>query len=117
MSDYQSSPISQTETSPKAIISLVASILSYFMFPIIGSIVGIILGNQAQQEIHESGGALTGEGMARAGVILGWINLALSVFCFCTCVIIFVVFPLMGLWSFSFWDWDYSSIPILISLI
>ncbi|MGE5720652.1 MAG: DUF4190 domain-containing protein [Nocardioidaceae bacterium] len=39
----------------------------------------MILGNSAQKEIAASGGMQTGEGMAKAGVILGWISVALSV--------------------------------------
>ena len=34
-------------------------------------IAAIFLGRSAQQEIARSGGALTGEGMAKAGIILG----------------------------------------------
>jgi hypothetical protein len=41
---------------------------------------GIIVGNQAKAEIAASGGALGGEGMAKAGVILGWIAVALLAF-------------------------------------
>ncbi len=40
-------------------------------------IVAIIMGNQAAEEISASGGRLGGEGMAKVGVILGWVAVAL----------------------------------------
>jgi hypothetical protein len=62
-------------TSGKAIASLVFSILGSGIF----SIVGLILGYQAKREIDESGGRITGRGLALAGIIIGWIGLALAV--------------------------------------
>lgn len=40
-------------------------------------IVAIVLGNQATEEIATSGGRISGDGMAKVGVILGWIAVAL----------------------------------------
>jgi hypothetical protein len=40
-------------------------------------VAAIIVGTQATQEISASGGQLGGEGMAKVGVILGWIAVAL----------------------------------------
>ncbi len=66
------------KTSGKAIASLVLSILGLVgVLPLIGSILGVILGNSARGEIARSAGSLTGEEMARIGVILGWVGLAL----------------------------------------
>jgi hypothetical protein len=42
-------------------------------------IAAIFLGRSAQQEIAASGGSLTGEGMAKAGVILGIIGSVVGV--------------------------------------
>ncbi|WP_029215553.1 zinc-ribbon domain-containing protein [Kallotenue papyrolyticum] len=39
------------------------------------AIPAVALGRQAQGEIARSGGALSGRGMARAGVLLGWITI------------------------------------------
>jgi hypothetical protein len=55
----------------------------------------IILGGSARKEIAASGGAQTGEGMAKAGVILGWIAVALGII-----GLIFVITT--GTWSTSF---------------
>ncbi|WP_322797658.1 DUF4190 domain-containing protein [Thermoflexus sp.] len=73
------SPAPTARTNGKAIASLVLSLLGLVgVLPIIGPIIGIILGNQAKAEIAQSGGAFTGEGLAQAGVILGWVALGLS---------------------------------------
>mgnify|MGYP003431405057 FL=1 len=45
----------------------------------LAGIPALILGNQAKQEIASSGGTQTGDGMAKAGVILGIIALVLMV--------------------------------------
>jgi len=69
-----------SKTSGKAIASLILSLLGLVgVLSLIGSILGIIFGNQAKGEIARSGGDLTGEGLAEAGVIIGWVGLALSV--------------------------------------
>ncbi|MDQ4018676.1 MAG: DUF4190 domain-containing protein [Actinomycetota bacterium] len=65
-------------TSGAAIASLVLGILGLFAIPLITSLAAIVLGRRAQREIAESPG-LSGEGLAKAGVILGWIGVALMV--------------------------------------
>ena len=70
-------------TSPMAVISLVAGILGISFFPLIGSIVAVITGPMAKREIQNSHGALSGEGLATAGIVLGWIGIALSVVGIC----------------------------------
>jgi uncharacterized membrane protein len=66
-----------------AIASLIASILGVTLIPTIGSIIGVILGYMARKEIRESHGAMGGEGMAKAGIIIGWIGIALAVLGIC----------------------------------
>jgi hypothetical protein len=65
-------------------VALVVGIIS----PILGlccaiiglvGIVAVVLGRNAQKEIAASNGRLTGEGMAKAGVILGIIGISLGV--------------------------------------
>ena len=45
----------------------------------IGGIVAIVLGRQARAQIRRAGGAETGEGLAQAGEIIGWIITVLSI--------------------------------------
>jgi ABC-type spermidine/putrescine transport system permease subunit II len=66
------------QTSSLAVISLISGIASYFVVPMLGAIAAIITSNMAKKEIKESAGQLTGEGLAQAGMILGWINIGLT---------------------------------------
>jgi hypothetical protein len=50
----------------------------------------------AKKEIRESGGTLGGEGMATAGIILGWIGIGITVFGLClACVLLTTVSSLL----------------------
>lgn len=69
--------------SSTAVISLVAGILGLTFLPIIGSIVALITGSMAKNEIAQSAGTVGGEGMAQVGVILGWIGVGLTVLGVC----------------------------------
>lgn len=66
-------------TNGNAIVSLVLSLSGLVCLYLIGPILGIIFGNKARKEIAVSGGRQTGDGMAQAGVIIGWILLGLSI--------------------------------------
>jgi len=45
----------------------------------IGSILALVFGYIATSQIKRSGGTQTGRGMAIAGIVLGWIGVALIV--------------------------------------
>jgi len=62
-------------TSGKALASMILGICSIF-FSILTGLPAIILGHLAQTEIRKSGGRLQGEGMALAGLILGYLSAA-----------------------------------------
>lgn len=86
---YQNPPPPEygQQTSSLAIISLIAGIASYFIVPLLGAIAAIITGNNAKKEINQSGGRLSGFGMAKWGVILGWVNIGLSVVGVCVALL------------------------------
>ena len=67
------------QTNPKALWAMILGILGIVSCGVLAGIPALILGNSAQKEIAQSGGAQTGEGMAKAGVIMGWIAVALAV--------------------------------------
>ena len=69
-------PNRPAETSPLAVISLIFGILGIFIF---GSLIAIICGHIARSNIRQSQGKLTGDGMALAGLITGYIGMALFV--------------------------------------
>lgn len=64
------------ETSDKAIVSLVVGIAS-LLFSVPAAVVAIVFGHLAKAEIRRSHGRLTGNGMAIAGLILGYIGATL----------------------------------------
>lgn len=59
-------------TSTLAIISLVAGILGWTLLPLLGSVGAIITGHMARGEIRKSAGTIDGDGLAIAGLVLGW---------------------------------------------
>ena len=57
-----------------AVASFVIGILSWFLCPILGGIIAVILGHTARGQIRRTGEG--GNGMAVAGLILGYAHLA-----------------------------------------
>jgi type IV pilus assembly protein PilA len=66
-------PGAPAETSGKAIVSLICGLLFFVPFAFIAA---IAFGHLALSEIRKSAGRLTGEGIAIAGLILGYIWIA-----------------------------------------
>ena len=66
------------ETASRAIVVLVCAIASFVVVPFIPAVVALALAGGAQQQIAQSGGRLTGEGLVRAGRIVAWINVGLT---------------------------------------
>ncbi len=64
-------------TNGKATAALVLGILGFVFCPFICSIAAVVLGYQARGEIDNSGGRMGGRSNATAGIVLGWIGLAL----------------------------------------
>ncbi|MGI8688757.1 MAG: DUF4190 domain-containing protein [Thermomicrobiales bacterium] len=64
---------------PMAVISLVSGILTWIAIPVIGAVVAIMLGHGARRLIRRSGGELLGDGMAVAGIVLGYAQLFIIV--------------------------------------
>lgn len=79
-------------TSTLATVSLVAGILGFFILPLIGSIVAIITGYQARKETRAVPPTASGDGMATAGIVMGWIQVGLSVIGICCFIAYFAFF-------------------------
>jgi hypothetical protein len=75
-------------TSSLSLTSMIMGIVAWVLLPIVGGIIAVITGHMAKKEIRESNGLLGGDGMATAGLVLGYSNLALGV-CGCLAVILF----------------------------
>lgn len=67
------------QTSTLAIVSLVAGLLGWTLLPMVGCIGAIITGHMARAEIRREPERLEGDGLAIAGLILGWLGIAVSV--------------------------------------
>ncbi len=59
-----------------AVAAMVLGILTLYG---IGSILALVFGYKARNDIDASGGRLKGRGMATAGVVLGWIGIGLMI--------------------------------------
>ena len=66
------------QTSTLAVVSLIFGILGWILIPWIGSLVAIVTGHLARGAIRRSPGALDGDGMAIAGLVLGYAMFALT---------------------------------------
>lgn len=67
------------QTDGLAIASLILSVFSFIGCPLFAAILGVIFGYMSLSKIEESRGALGGEELARAGVIIGWVHIGLVV--------------------------------------
>jgi hypothetical protein len=66
-------------TSTPAILSLVFGLACWFVLPLLGAIVAVVCGHVARSEIRQAAtGTVDGERMAFAGMILGYVQLALG---------------------------------------
>jgi hypothetical protein len=66
-------------TSGMAIASLVLGIAGLTVLPLLASVLAVILGYVARREIREHEGEVSGDGVALAGIVTGWIGIGLAV--------------------------------------
>lgn len=86
-------------TSTLAIVSLISGILGFTLVPVIGTVVALITGYMARNETRSLPPKASGDGLATAGIIMGWIQVALIVITIC-CGIAYLVF-FVGLFAAS----------------
>lgn len=95
---YQPSSRPGSATSSLAVVSLVSGIVAWCALPFIGAIVAVVCGHLARGEIRRSpiDNPLEGDGMAVAGLVLGYAQLAL----FLMGLFIFIALMIFGItWS------------------
>ena len=85
---YQGGAYPPPQTSTMAVASLISSVLGFTLVPTVGSVIGIILGYIARNQIRDSGGMMGGEGLARWGIILGWVGVAMTLTLICLAVVL-----------------------------
>ncbi len=83
---YQQTPTPPpvAPNSTMAMVSMISGIVGWTVAPLLGSLVAIITGHAAKREIKENMGQLGGDGMATAGLVMGYLQLIPSVLCVCT---------------------------------
>ena len=88
MTDYSNQPYQTPPAKPNsnmALASMVLGILGWTIAPGLASIAAIVIGHMAKKEIKESMGQLSGDGMATAGLVMGYASIAL-VLCICLAI-------------------------------
>jgi hypothetical protein len=86
-------------TSTAAIISLVAGILAWLALPLVGALAAVIAGHIARSEIRQSAGALQGDGLAVAGLVLGYLQFVLGLLGILLFAAVFSGIIALGAWS------------------
>jgi hypothetical protein len=88
----------QLPTSTLAIISMIAGILGFTVFPVIATIVALVTGYAARKETRAVPPKVGGDGLATAGIIMGWVQVGLTVVGICCVAAYFVLgLSLIGL--------------------
>jgi hypothetical protein len=87
------------QSSTLAIISLISGIAAWVILPLLGAIAAVITGHMAKKEIRESNGMKTGDGMATAGLILGYAQLAITICSVCIIVVLALLIPAAGMFE------------------
>ncbi|AIF47659.1 DUF4190 domain-containing protein [Dyella japonica] len=86
-------PTAQRTTNTLAVISLAFGVAAWTLLPLIGAIVAIVCGHKARSEIRRAPpGSVEGDGMAVAGLILGYTQAAFTL----AATIIIVAFLVFG---------------------
>ncbi|WP_149193293.1 DUF4190 domain-containing protein [Luteimonas suaedae] len=82
-----STPMRQSH--PLAVISLISGILGVLPFPLMASLVAVVTGHLARAEIRRAPERYEGDGLALAGLILGYTMIVLSLVLLTTLVLFF----------------------------
>lgn len=89
-------PVAVPQTSTLAIVSLVCGIATWVFLPFVGAIAAVITGHMARKEIRASAGRLSGDGLAIAGLVLGYLQVFFILIPICVIVILALLGPAIG---------------------
>ncbi len=76
--------------STLATVSLVAGILGFTLFPVVATVVALITGYMARQETRAVPPTASGDGLATAGIVMGYVQIGLIVVSICCFAAYFV---------------------------
>jgi Domain of unknown function (DUF4190) len=71
------------------VLAIASVVVAVLWFAGLGAVFALVFGYRARRQIRDSAGSQTGSGLATAGIILGWIGIALVV----TVVILIALHP------------------------
>jgi hypothetical protein len=95
MTEQAEPAFEETPTLPQnstlALVSLIAGVASWTVLPFFGAVIAVVTGHMAKKEIQASNMALQGDGFATAGLIMGYLNLAVGL-CFCLLILAALLF-------------------------
>ncbi len=74
-----SAGVAAAPTSGLAIASFVLGIGGLTVLPLLGSIIAVLLGYLARSDIRRRPGEVTGDGLAVAGLVMGWIAIGAAI--------------------------------------
>lgn len=94
-------------TTSYATTSLIMGVLGWTLIPIVGGIIAVITGHLAKKDIHQSEGLLGGDGIASAGLFLGYSNLAAGL---CACLAL-LLFPTLLAGVLTFGSKLFNAVP------
>lgn len=83
-------------TSSLAIASLVTGILG-FLGPVVFSLIAILTGYAARKDTRAAGSRVSGDGLATAGILMGWIQIGLVALVICGSLALMLLG--IGIWS------------------
>jgi hypothetical protein len=82
-------PSPSRQTSVAAVVSLIFGILGWTLVPFIGSIVAIVSGHMARSQIRQAQGSMDGDGLAVAGLVMGYLMIGLAIFSVIAIIMLF----------------------------
>lgn len=88
---YQQQPPPSAPTNTMALTSMIAGIVGWTIATLLGSLVAIITGHMAKKELRERMGQESGDGMATAGLVMGYLQVIPSVLCICVILVMFAM--------------------------
>jgi dihydroorotate dehydrogenase len=109
-------PAAPAPTSTLAVVSLIAGVMGFTLFPVAGSLIAVVTGLLARREIDAAGGALQGDGLALAGEVLGGIGIALSLLGLCLVGSVVAFSLCLGLFAAEA-DRTSALLPVILSLL
>ena len=83
-------------TNGTAVAALVCGILGVTACPLVLSVVALVLGYNARSDLRQPSSREQGDGLATAGIVMGWIGVGISVVIALLFAGLFVVFGIVG---------------------